>query len=89
MTSVLDRKASIDRCIMALIRGGVFSLYPCPRCLVHKDKLGDLSKTAELRTEERMKEVLETARSQRLRTEKEEILKGYGLRDVDVRHVFY
>jgi len=71
---------------MALIRGGVFSLYPCPRCLVPKDKLGDLSKTAKPRTAAEMKQVLTRARGQRLQADKEEILKRHGLRDVDVRH---
>lgn len=74
---------------MALIRGGVFSLHPCPRCLVPKAQLGDLSKTAKIRTAKDTKEVLESARGQPLLTRKEEILKSHGLRDVDVRHFFY
>lgn len=74
---------------MALIRGGSFSNFPCPRCLVPGGELADLSKTADPRTAEDMKEVLESARGQRLLTEKEEILKNHRLRDVDVRHPFY
>lgn len=85
MTYVPDPGAI--RCVMALIRGGVFSLYPCPRCLVHKDKLGDLSKTSKLRTAKEMQQAITRAQGQRLRAEKEEILKACGMRDVDVRHL--
>lgn len=35
---------------MSLIRG-IRGLYPCPICLVPKDKLSDLSQTYELRTQ--------------------------------------
>ena len=69
---------------MALIRG-VTSLHPCPRCLIHKDQQGDLSQTAALRTAADMKAKVLEARETEYAYEKEEILKGCGLRDVDVR----
>ena len=68
---------------MALIRG-VNSLFPCPRCLISGDKQGDISARAPLRTEAATKATIKKAREQRLAGDKEEILKGTGLRDVDV-----
>jgi hypothetical protein len=73
---------------MALIRG-VQSLFPCPRCLIPEHDLGDLSKTAPLRTSVNTQATLQNARGERLLGEKEETLKAVGLRDVDVRHIYY
>ena len=72
------------RCIMALI-WGVGSLFPCPRCLISCDKLGDLSVTAPLRTADHTRATILEAREEDLLGDKEESLKCAGLRDVDVR----
>ena len=68
---------------MALIRG-VTSLYPCPRCLIPQADQGDPSTVAPSRTAEGTKNMIDKARSQRLLGEKEEVLRGAGLRDIDV-----
>ena len=68
---------------MTLIRG-LQSYAPCPVCLVPWDKLTNLSVNYELRTKDRMQEVYNEAQSLNA-AEKEELLKSYGLRDVEVR----
>ena len=69
------------RCFMALIRGGK-SKFPCPICLVPDTQMSDGS-THPLRTTESMQKVLEVARAMPSK-EREEHLKGYGLRNVEV-----
>lgn len=67
---------------MTLIRG-LGSYAPCPVCLVPGDKLADLSETFELRTKDKMEEIYNKA--QELNAEgKEELLKKFGLRDIEV-----
>lgn len=68
---------------MALIRG-VKCLFPCPRCLIPESEQGDVSASAPLRTTVSTKAVIQRAREQRRAGDREEILKGSGLRDVDV-----
>lgn len=59
--------------------------HPCPKCLVPQDRLCELTKRFPLRTPAAMKEVLETALRKSTKTAKEEVLKGSGLHDVEVR----
>lgn len=73
---------------MALIRGTT-SLHPCPRCLIPQANQGDLSNVARFRTMQDTKDVISRARSQHLLGEKEEILKGAGLRNINVGPRFY
>ena len=71
---------------MALTRG-VSSLFPCPRCLIHKEEQGDPSACAAARTSADVQETIEDARRQKA-GQREETLKSQGLRDVDVRNFF-
>ena len=68
---------------MTLIRG-LRSYAPCPVCLVPGNKLADLSETFELRTKGKMREIFEQARELNA-MDKDELLKEYGLRDIEVR----
>jgi len=72
---------------MSLIRG-VRSLWPCPICLVPRDKLSDTSKTFRRRTSEDSQGVVKAARTKISAEEKEDVLKEYGLRDVDVSSMY-
>jgi len=72
-----------SRCIMALIRGAK-GHFPCPICLIPREKLSDLSISYPLRTTETMRAVYETANEANTAAEKEIILKGSSLRDVKV-----
>ena len=67
---------------MALIRGGG-SNYPCPICLVPSIQLCDGS-THPLRTSEGMQKVYNEAVAMGSITQREEHLKEYGLRNVEV-----
>ncbi|KAF8884263.1 hypothetical protein CPB84DRAFT_1750433 [Gymnopilus junonius] len=69
-----------EQCVMALIRGLKGSM-PCPVCLAPQLNLIDLSETYELRTKELMMKIYERAKKLNA-SEKEELLKEYGLRDV-------
>ena len=70
---------------MALIRG-VNCLCPCPRCLVPRDQLSDLtSEPHEARTQAGTSIILREAEEMPTRKEASEHLKRYGLRNVDVR----
>jgi hypothetical protein len=68
---------------MALIRG-MEGLCPCPICLVPADKQLDLSVDHHLRTAEETKGILQQAGAMQSAVEKEEILKTYGLRSIEV-----
>ncbi|KAF8896734.1 hypothetical protein CPB84DRAFT_1681981 [Gymnopilus junonius] len=70
-----------EQCVMTLIRG-LGSNGPCPVCLVPPDELADLSKTFNLRTKENMMKIYKQAQELNA-TDKEELLKIYGLRDVE------
>jgi hypothetical protein len=84
MYTVPDR--AVNRCVMALIRGYP-GLYPCPRCRMSREKLGYLKENAEPRTVGHTKGVLAEARKMTSAGDKEDLLKGNGLRDVDVHLV--
>ncbi|KDR65883.1 hypothetical protein GALMADRAFT_81379 [Galerina marginata CBS 339.88] len=73
-----DYEEQVD---MALVRG-VKANYPCPICLVHKGELSNLSQTFELRTAAEM-QVIWSAAQQMNATQRDEYLRGYGLRDVE------
>ncbi|KAG2054244.1 hypothetical protein BDR06DRAFT_982466 [Suillus hirtellus] len=60
------------RCVMSLICG-IMSLWPCPICLVPRDKLWDTSNSYSCQTSDESQAIVE----------KDEVLKEYGLRDVD------
>jgi hypothetical protein len=72
---------------MALIRG-TGGLCPCPICLVPKEKLSDLSHDYPLRTAEAMQAIVNEANQKQYAEQKEELLKQYALRGVDVSSVF-
>lgn len=67
---------------MALIRG-YGSDFPCPICLVPKEKMGD-GEVHALRTTKTMKKVYGEAHELRTVEAREKHLKGYGLRGIKV-----
>lgn len=69
--------------MIALTRGQN-SNFPCPVCLVPKESLTTYSVEYEIRTTQRMKEAVTSARAQRTQRLGEEILSRLGLRDADV-----
>jgi len=68
--------------MMALTRG-VNALFPCPTCLVPKVDIPNLGVFHELRTSPQMEAIWRGA-LELSATEREELLKSYGLRDVEV-----
>lgn len=68
---------------MALTRG-VNAYFPCPICLVPEDLLSQLDQFFEARTHSSMKEVVLDARNNRYAEDREDLLKHYGLRNIDV-----
>lgn len=68
---------------MTLIRG-VNSLCPCPRCLVPKERLFDLSVKHTLRTTEHTMRLHKQAANLRKKGERGELYKAHGLRPVEV-----
>lgn len=71
---------------MALIRGEK-GLYPCPICLVPRDQQSDLSRSYTLRTAAHTQEFYEAGLKLRA-TEREELLKSKGLRNVAVCEIY-
>lgn len=63
---------------------GVGASYPCPVCLVPKNELPVLSRRAPLRTPGAMRGILNRVREMNA-TAAEDLLRAYGLRDVEVR----
>ena len=59
--------------------------FPCPKCLVHKSNLSNITKTFEARTSASMQFVLELASKATTKTSKEKILQDHGLHDIKVR----
>ena len=68
---------------MALTRG-TNALYPCPRCLIHNKRQGDVLHIACPRTTAGMKAILLEARSKKQIKDQEATLQAVGLRNVDV-----
>ncbi|KAJ6451401.1 hypothetical protein C8R45DRAFT_1124863 [Mycena sanguinolenta] len=56
--------------------------FPCPKCLVHKSCLHNITGTFKLRTTPTMKAVVVKAMKCKTKTKKADILKGYGLHGV-------
>ncbi|KAJ6554445.1 hypothetical protein B0H19DRAFT_1294201 [Mycena capillaripes] len=71
-----------EACVMSLIRG-LQGYYPCPMCFVPYDAQSDLSSEYPLRTAEDSEQIITEARALRTAAEREEMLKGRGLRNVD------
>lgn len=69
---------------MALIRGQK-GLFPCPRCLISDEEQGVPLASAPLRTTATTQDIINKAREERFAKDQEAILKGNGLRDVEVR----
>lgn len=74
-----------NRSMMALTRG-VNASYPCPICLVPKEEIPHLSISHQLRTAKNMQAIWNEA-SELNATDKEKLLKSFGLRDVEVTFV--
>jgi hypothetical protein len=72
---------------MSLIRG-LKGLCPCPKCLIPQDKLSDFTEKYDLRTQESTQNIFQEARDLGA-TAKDEFLKKYGLRDVQVDAFYY
>lgn len=60
------------------------SNHPCPKCLVHHEHLHKLFKRSDTRTSRSMQRVLERAEELN-NTDREELLKSYGLHNFKVR----
>ncbi len=58
--------------------------YPCPKCLVHKDRLHDITGTFEPCTSDSMRSVIWRASQAQNKTAKEKILQAFGLHDIQV-----
>ncbi|KAG2090404.1 uncharacterized protein F5147DRAFT_748245 [Suillus discolor] len=70
-----------EQCVMSLTRG-IKSLWPCPVCLVPHDDLLDTLKAYPRRTSDQSQNVLQVARGKQTAEERDDMLKQYGLRDV-------
>lgn len=75
------------RCFMAVIRG-LRSARPCPVCLISSEDLSDLSIIAARRTPTAMKKIYDEAKKLN-KKDQEELLKAYGLRNVEVSRFIY
>lgn len=58
--------------------------YPCPKCLVHKDQLHNITGSFETRTSDSMRSVILRASQASTKMEKEKILQAFGLHDIQV-----
>lgn len=63
--------------------------FPCPKCLVHKSNLSNITKTFEPRTSASMQFVLELASQATSKSSKERILQDHGLHDIKVRRQLF
>ena len=70
------------RCVMALIQG-LHGLCPCPKCLVPKNQLSDLTKKHPHRSGQGVQDLFNEAADLRV-VDKENLLKTQGLRDIEV-----
>lgn len=77
-----------DRCMMAATRGHN-SLCPCPVCLAKSNELIDLTKPFELCTTKDMQAAYKSAQAERYATNRDDIFKRLGLRDVEVCLLIY
>lgn len=67
---------------MSLIRG-IKSLFPCPICLVPRDKLSDLSQVYELRTQKNSEALVRDTQGMTM-ADAEQKLRNQSLRPVQV-----
>jgi len=63
--------------------------FPCPKCLVPKAQLHDITKSFQQRTTKSMRAVFECAVHTNSKTAKEQIFQAYGLHDVKVGIISY
>ncbi len=63
--------------------------YPCPKCLVRKDQLHDITGSFEPRTSDSMRSVIQRASQAQNKTTKEKILQAFGLHDIQVIYPTY
>ncbi|KDR73369.1 hypothetical protein GALMADRAFT_72471, partial [Galerina marginata CBS 339.88] len=56
--------------------------YPCPKCLVRKDQMYNVTGSFEARTSDSMRSVILRASQASTKTEKEKILQAFGLHDI-------
>ncbi|KAK7049204.1 hypothetical protein VNI00_005805 [Paramarasmius palmivorus] len=68
-----------EQCAMCLIRG-LRSLHPCPKCMVGKEQLSQLSERFNERTPEDTARVLNDVASLTLKGDRDDLLKEYSLR---------
>ncbi|KAL0562800.1 hypothetical protein V5O48_019278, partial [Marasmius crinis-equi] len=68
-----------EQCVMCLIRG-LRALHPCPKCMVGKDELSDLSHRWRKRTAKDTIDVLNEVVMLELKGDKEALLKEHSLR---------
>lgn len=71
---------------MAAVRGNG-SKFPCPVCLIPDDSMPGLQDNFEARTTQSMQDAYNLAANAKTAFERNEILKGYGLRFVEVSSV--
>ncbi|KAG2120420.1 uncharacterized protein F5147DRAFT_785151 [Suillus discolor] len=72
-----------EQSVMSLTRG-MMSNFPCPICLIPKDRLSSvMPHNYILRTCQAMNDLLIKARAERRKGQREAILKGQSIRDVD------
>jgi hypothetical protein len=70
------------RCVMALIRG-LRGLCPCPKCLVPKDQLSDLTQIHRPRTGQGIQDLFDEATDMGT-VDRNNLFKAQGLRDIEV-----
>ncbi|KAK1227009.1 hypothetical protein PQX77_009971 [Marasmius sp. AFHP31] len=68
-----------EQCVMCLIRG-IKSGYPCPKCMVARDEMSNLSKTWAARTAAETTEVLNEVINLQKKAQQEGLLKDHSLR---------
>jgi hypothetical protein len=72
-----------EACAISACRAAL-AIYPCPRCLVHKRDLHQITKVFPARTVSGMRQVFEKAADASTKTERECILRGVGLHFTEV-----
>ncbi|KAK1215109.1 hypothetical protein PQX77_022305 [Marasmius sp. AFHP31] len=68
-----------EQCVMCLIRG-INSGYPCPKCMVERDKMSNLLKTWAARTAAETMEILNKVITLQKKAQQEGLLKEHSLR---------
>jgi hypothetical protein len=81
---ILIESLDYDEAVHYLCCRAASANFPCPRCLVHKSRLHEMSQRFTPRTSPNMKAALEMARSQPTATAKDEVLRNHGIHDIEV-----